>query len=189
MIQAFPARIGRQSIDSTKILPSSVFTAIDIAAFVPFTPYLIPTNNCPLKTGSFEIRSASHSFLLMADFWLYLSHSPNLWILKSISSVVISARIFLSVKIVPREGLVSYHDSTSPGSCCSSTDHSAHPESKPFPDSTVSRYLTNTVPADTTVGGVPSIIVCGLGLSDTTYFSVVSCASVYSCASSIIRRS
>ena len=109
--------------------------------------------------------------------------------LKSISSVVISARIFLSVSIVPNDGFVSYHASTSFAGVKFSTDHSAHPESNPRPASTVSLYFVKTVPADTAVGGVPSMIVCGFSLSDTIYFKDVSCASVYSCASSIINTS
>ena len=94
--------------------------------------------------------------------------------LKSNSSSPISSRILRSVRIVPNDGFVSYHASTSFTSVMFSTDHSAQPVLLVLPANVFSRICVNTVPEDTIVGGVPQKIVCGFGDDDTTYFSVVS---------------
>ena len=71
----------------------------------------------------------------------------------------------------------------------SDTDHSAQPEYFAWPNRHDLRYLTKTVPEETGVGGVPHMTVIGLLLSVTVYLSADSCSVVYSCASSITRKS
>ena len=97
--------------------------------------------------------------------------------LKSILSVPISSVTERSVNTVPNDGLVKYHASLSLGSVSWSTLHSAQPLFSASPLKTVLRYLTNTVPLDTGVGGVPQNIVCGFLLSVTTYFKLDSWSS------------
>src|SRR5690625_250861 len=126
------------------------------ATFVPSYPYLIPANNFPFNLGIVSTCSSFHSFSDIADFWLYWIHSPKRWILKSISSSLISACILRSETRKPRLGFVWYHKSLSLiFSACLSILHSAQPVSSELPKSVFSLNLVNTVPLEIGVGGVP----------------------------------
>ena len=153
---------------------------MDNATFVPSLPYLIPTKSFPVRSGSRATLRSFQSVSLIADFWLYLSHKPSRWMLKSISSVPTSSSTDRSVNIVPSEGLVKYQSSLSLISDCSETDHSAQPVFFVPPSRAALRRSVKTVPDEIGVGGVPQNIVCGLLESVTTYLSADSWPLVYS---------
>ena len=116
-IQLSPPLIGRQSMASTNIFPVAVLAAMDIDTFSPSFPYLIPTQSFPSSFGTVLTLSAIHSASGIADLRSYWIHRPRRWILKSRLSPVISAAMSLSFRVIPRAGFVSYHASTSCGSC------------------------------------------------------------------------
>ena len=68
-------------------------------------------------------------------------------------------------------------------------DHSAHPVSWDLPPSTEVLSPENIVPLETSVGGVPQRMVCGFGEAAIVYISAPCWVTVYSWASSTIRRS